>query len=137
MRLDVGHSATDFRYRTARRLFDAGYVPDSISTDLNAYNVDSPVGSLAETMSKIWALGVDLPDVVGMATTGPADTIRRGHELGRLAAGRPAEVSVLRIEEGTFALSDGHEQLLAERRLVGVGCVRAGRWLPVPTLVDA
>lgn len=137
VRLDVGHSATDFRYRTARRLFDAGYLPDSISTDLNAFNADAPVGSLPETMSKIWALGVDLDDVVAMATSGPATSIRRDGELGSLAAGRPAEISVLRIEEGEFVLSDGHEQILAERRLVGVGCVRGGRWTPVPELVPA
>ena len=137
VRLDVGHSATDFRFRTARRLFDAGYLPDSISTDLNAFNADAPVGSLPETMSKIWALGVDLLDVVGMATLGPATSIRRTGELGSLAAGRPAELSVLRIEEGSFALSDGHEVLVADRRLVGAGCVRGGRWIPAADLVPA
>lgn len=137
VRLDVGHSATDFRFRTARRLFDAGYVPHSISTDLNVYNVDAPVGSLAETMSKIWALGVDLVDVIAMATTGPATSMRRDDELGRLAVGRTAEVSVLRIEDGTFDLTDGHETIVAERRLAPVGCVRGGTWMPVPSLVPA
>ena len=57
VRLDVGHSGTDFRFATARRLFDQGYLPTTISTDLNVFNVDEPVVSLAETMSKIWALG--------------------------------------------------------------------------------
>ena len=57
VRLDVGHSATDFRFRDARRLIDAGYQPDTISTDLNIFNIDHPVVSLPETMSKIWALG--------------------------------------------------------------------------------
>jgi dihydroorotase len=130
VRLDVGHSATDFRYRTARRLFDAGYLPHSISTDLNIYNVDVPVGSLPQTMSKIWALGVPLPDVVAMATTGPARSIGRSDELGSLAPGRTAEVSVLRIDEEPAGLSDGYETIVAERRLVPAGCVRAGRWLP-------
>jgi dihydroorotase len=130
VRLDVGHSATDFRYRTARRLFDAGYLPHSISTDLNIYNVDAPVGSLPETMSKIWALGVPLADVVAMATTGPATSIGRQDELGALPPGRAAEVSVLRIDDEPAELSDGYETIVAERRLVPVGCVRAGRWLP-------
>ena len=137
VRLDVGHSGTDFRYRTARRLFDAGYLPHSISTDLNIYNVDEPVGSLPTTMSKIWALGVDLPAVVAMATTGPATSIRRQDELGSLAIGRGAEISVLRIEDGPVALSDGHESITADRHLVPVGCVRDGRWLPVEALVAA
>jgi dihydroorotase len=137
VRLDVGHSATDFRYRTARRLFDAGYLPDSISTDLNVYNVDAPVGSLPETMSKIWALGVPLAEVVAMATTGPARSIGRSDELGSLAPGRPAEVSVLRVDEGPAELSDGHETIVAERRLVPAGCVRAGVWLPAEAPVPA
>ena len=57
MRLDIGHSGTDFRFATARRLFDQGYLPTTISTDLNVFNVDTPVVSLAETISKVWALG--------------------------------------------------------------------------------
>jgi dihydroorotase len=137
VRLDVGHSGTDFRYRTARRLFDAGYLPHSISTDLNIYNVDDPVGSLPRTMSKIWALGVDLPAVVAMATTGPATSIGRQDELGCLAVGRSAEISVLRVEDGPVALSDGYESITADRQLVPAGCVRAGRWLPVDALVAA
>ncbi len=129
VRLDVGHSATDFRFRDARRLFAAGYLPDSISTDLNVFNIDHPVRSLPETMSKVWALGVDLGDVVAMATTGPAASIHRSHELGTLDVGRDAEVSVLRIEEGPAELSDGYEVLTAARRLVPVGCVRGGEWI--------
>lgn len=137
VRLDVGHSGTDFRFHTARRLFDAGYVPHSISTDLNVYNVDHPVGSLPETMSKVWALGVDLPDVVAMATTGPAANIRRSDELGTLAPGRSAEVSVLRIEDTATDLSDGYEAITAERVLVPVGCVRGGRWVAADVAVPA
>ena len=129
VRLDVGHSATDFRFRDARKLFEAGYVPDSISTDLNVFNIDEPVRSLPETMSKVWALGVELAEVVAMATTGPAASIHRSHQFGTLDVGREAEVSVLRIDEGPAELSDGHETLVAERRLVPVGCVRAGRWI--------
>ena len=37
--LDIGHSGTDFRFREARRLFDQGFRPDTISTDLNIFNV--------------------------------------------------------------------------------------------------
>jgi dihydroorotase len=128
VRLDVGHSGTDFRFHTARRLFDAGYVPHSVSTDLNVYNADGPVGSLVETLSKIWALGVPLVDVIGMGTIGPAVSIHREHELGSLVAGRSAEVSVLRVVDGPAELSDGYETIRVDERLVPVGCVRAGIW---------
>jgi dihydroorotase len=130
VRLDVGHSGTDFRFATARTMFDQGYLPTTISTDLNVFNVDVPVVSLVETMSKIWALGVPLADVVGMTTTAPAAALGRGGELGALAPGRCADVTVLRIEEGPAELSDGFETLTADRRLAPVGCVRAGSWIP-------
>jgi dihydroorotase len=130
VRLDVGHSATDFRFRDARRLLDAGFRPDTISTDLNVFNIDEPVVSLPETMSKIWALGLDLADVIAMATTNAATSIRRQAELGSLTVGRTAEISVLRIDEVPALLSDGVETIVAERRLVPVGCVRGGAWLP-------
>jgi dihydroorotase len=130
VRLDVGHSGTDFRFSTARVMFDQGYLPTTISTDLNVFNVDHPVVSLAQTMSKIWALGVSLADVVAMTTIGPARVIHREDQLGVLASGREADISVVSVEEGDVELSDGFETITAERRLVPVGCVRAGEWIP-------
>ncbi len=129
VRLDIGHSGTDFRFATARRLFDQGYLPTTISTDLNVFNVDTPVVSLAETVSKVWALGVPLGDALSMVTAAPAKVVGRADELGTLAPGRSAEVSVLRIEEGDVELSDGYETMTAPHRLVPVGCLRAGEWI--------
>jgi len=129
VRLDVGHSGTDFRFATARTLFDQVYLPNTISTDLNVFNVDHPVVSLAQTMTKMWTLGVELADVIAMTTCNPARVIHREHELGTLAPGRVANVSVLRVDDGDFELSDGFETVTAARRLAPVGCVRAGAWI--------
>jgi dihydroorotase len=129
VRLDVGHSGTDFRFATARILFEQGYLPTTISTDLNVFNVDHPVKSLAETMTKIWGLGVPLVDVIAMTTTNPARVIRREHELGTLTPGRVANISVLRVEQGDFGVSDGFETMDVAQRLAPVGCVRAGAWI--------
>jgi dihydroorotase len=128
--LDVGHSGTDFRFATARTLFDQGYLPTTVSTDLNVFNVDHPVVSLAQTMSKMWALGVPLADVVAMTTCNPARVIHREHELGTIEPGRVANVSVLRIDEGDFELSDGFESISVTQRLSNAGSVRAGTWIP-------
>ncbi len=129
VQLDVGHSGTDFRFATACTLFEQGFLPTTISTDLNVFNVDHPVVSLAQTMSKMWALGISLPDVVAMTTCNPARVIHREAELGTLAPGRVANVSVLRIDEGEFELSDGFETISVNQRLAPVGCVRAGTWI--------
>jgi len=129
IQLDVGHSGTDFRFATARVLFDQGYLPTTISTDLNVFNVDHPVISLAHTMTKMWALGVPLNDVIAMTTCNPARVIHRSEDLGTLEPGRVANVSVLRVDEGAFELSDGYETMRVAQRLAPVGCVRAGAWI--------
>jgi dihydroorotase len=129
VQLDVGHSGTDFRFATARVLFEQGFLPTTVSTDLNVFNVDHPVVSLAQTMSKMVALGIPLADVVAMTTCNPARVIHREDELGTIAPGRIANVSVLRLVEGDFELSDGFETVTATQRLAPVGCLRAGSWI--------
>lgn len=128
VRFDVGHSGEDFRFRTARILLEAGFPPQSISTDLNVFNLAGPVFSLATTMSKLWALGVDLRDVIAMVTSNVAAQIGRADTLGALAVGRPGNVSVLRITEGRRKLSDGYRSLQVDRILEPVGCTVRGVW---------
>jgi dihydroorotase len=55
--------------------------------------------------------------------------IHRESELGTLEPGRTANVSVLRVDEGEFDLSDGYETISVTQRLAPVGCVRAGGWI--------
>jgi len=129
--LDMGHSGTDFRFREARRLLDQGYLPDTASTDLNVFTTAGPVFSLCENLTKLLALGVELPAVVAMATTNVARAIGRLSELGSLAVDRPAEVSVVRLRtDGPFPVSDGHEVMDSPLAVEPVGCLRAGAWAP-------
>jgi dihydroorotase len=87
------------------------------------------VFSLAETMSKMLALGSPLRDVIAMATSNVARNIGKLDELGSLGVGRPAEISVLRLIDGPVPLSDGHETVIGDVGLSPVGCVRAGTWI--------
>lgn len=133
--LDIGHSGTDFRFREARLLMDEGYLPDTASTDINVFTVDGPVFSLAETLTKMLALDIDLHHVIAMGTSNPARAIGRSHELGRLESGRRAEVSILRLrDDGPFPVSDGVETVESARALEPVACLRAGAWHDVPPL---
>jgi dihydroorotase len=136
--LDIGHSGTDFRFREARALFERGIFPHTASTDLNVFNVDGPVFSITETLTKLLALGLHLNDVIATATVNAAKAINRDHELGVLALGRRAEVSVLRLRtDGPFPVTDGHEVVTSAVALEPVGCVRAGVWVPVPEPVPS
>jgi dihydroorotase len=128
IRLDVGHSGGDFHFPTARRLIERGFTPNTISTDLNVFNVAGPVYSMSTTMSKIWALGIALTEVIRMTTVNAAAAIRKSADYGTLGVGRSAEISILRIETGGFALTDGHNTIKTDKRLRAVGCFRAGRY---------
>ena len=134
VRLDMGHSATDFRFSEARRLMEFGYRPFTASTDLNRFNVNGPVFSYLENLTKLLALGYSLGEVVEAATTNAAVAIGRSDELGSLAVGRPAEISVLETsDEGPVPVSDGYETVEAPTAIRAVGCVRAGSWVPAAT----
>ncbi len=134
VRLDMGHSATDFRFAEARRLIDHGLHPYTASTDLNVFNIDGPVFSYLENLTKLLALGFDLPEVIAVATTHAAEAIGRSAELGSLAPGRPAELSVISLnDDRPVPVSDGLETLVAPAAVVPVGCVRAGTWVPART----
>jgi len=136
--LDLGHSGTDFRFREARRLMDQGVVPDTASTDLNVFNLDGPVFSITENLTKLLALGMAVSDVVATATTNPARAIHREASLGALAPGRRAEISVLRLRtDGPFPVTDGHEVVDSPAAFEPVGCMRAGEWIPVPQRVPS
>ncbi|CAN5614424.1 amidohydrolase/deacetylase family metallohydrolase [soil metagenome] len=136
VRLDIGHSATDFRFRDARRLMAAGYRAHTVSTDMNVFNIDRPVVSLPETMSKMLALGVEVPEVIAMTTIEPARSIHRDHEYGSLTVGRSAEVSVMRLVQGEAHLTDGYETVTHTERFVPVGCVRQGEWIQATAGLD-
>ncbi|MCC6435130.1 MAG: amidohydrolase/deacetylase family metallohydrolase [Acidimicrobiales bacterium] len=128
VRMDVGHSGEDFRFRAARALLEAGYPPHTISTDFNVFNLQGPVFSLATTMSKLWALGCSLSDVVAMTTVNVAEQMHLSETHGRIAVGRPATLSVLRVHDEPTVLSDGYRSITAPRVLEPVGCTVAGRW---------
>ena len=128
VRFDVGHGAGSFAFRRAEAALAEGFGPDTISSDLHRFNVDGPVWDLLTTLSKFLYLGVPLADVIAMATTAPAAALGRSGSLGTLAVGAPADVAVVRQEEGSFRLVDTvGDEVAGSRRLVPVATVKDGR----------
>jgi dihydroorotase len=70
--LDVAHGAASMDKNVARRVIERGFRNFVISTDLHIRNVNGPVYSLAHTMTKFWALGMELPEVIASVTLRPA-----------------------------------------------------------------
>ncbi len=113
MKMDLGHGQSSFSFETARRALDAGVPLHAISTDLHGGNVRGPVWDMATTMAKGLHLGVSLPEVVRLSTHSPAALIGRADELGSLAPGREADITLFRVLNGVFDLVDSerrHEQ---------------------------
>jgi dihydroorotase len=102
---DVGHGGGSFAWRIASPAIKQGFLPDSISTDLHVGSMNAGMKDMLNVMSKFLALGLPLDSVVARSTWNPAREIHR-EELGNLSVGAPADVAVLRLEQGNFGFTD-------------------------------
>ncbi len=146
LKVDVGHGS-HFSYRMARIALDAGIVPHTLGADMHGYNttVPAPAGtpaahsdqdhmffgqqrfSLASAMTAMLALGLPLQQVVRMVTCNVVDVFGLPRDLGTLAVGHPADISVLHDERGRWALRDNEgTQLVGERLLRPDFCLLGG-----------
>ena len=82
---------------------------------------------MASTMSKFLHQGMDLPEVVRLATARPAEILGMRDRIGTLGPGADADITVLRLEEGEFPLPDSQGQTeLVTVRLAPEVTIRAG-----------
>ncbi|MFC6084116.1 amidohydrolase family protein [Sphaerisporangium aureirubrum] len=127
--LDSALGRGNFGYRVAREQRELGLAPDTVSSDLTA--AGETFHSLLECMAKFMAVGYDLSDVVRMTTVNAARALGLEHELGAVAAGREADLTVLDLVEGDFEFVDtAQETFHGGYGLVPVHTVRAGELVP-------
>jgi dihydroorotase len=139
--VDVGHGS-HFSFDMARQVIAAGIKPYTLGADMHGYNVKIPNAdedrsanpffgvapfNLTNAMSKILHLGMPLADVVATVTSNPARMLGMEQEIGTLAVGREADVSVVEILDGAFELADNSGvSVTARQMIVPVFCLRAG-----------
>ena len=104
--MDIGHGRGSFSYETAEALAGAGLWPDVISTDLHQFSISGPMFDLPTCLSKLLNLGMPLRQVIRSVTQRPAEVLGLQHEIGSLAPGRRADITLLRLEEGRFTFHD-------------------------------
>ena len=102
---DVGHGGTSFRWSTAMPLMKAGFMPDSISTDLHTTSMNAGMKDMLNVMGKFMAAGMSLREVIAKSTWNPAREIQL-EELGNLSVGSAGDIAVLRVEKGKFGFVD-------------------------------
>lgn len=127
---DVGHGMGGFRYETAQRAFDLGFLPDTISTDLHAYSADLIV-DLPTTLSRFLAIGLSLPEVLTRATAAPARALGLLEQgIGQLKVGGVADIAVLRLSDEPVEYVDVRGNAYAgSRKLTAEHTIQAGREL--------
>jgi dihydroorotase len=152
VRIDIGRGG-HMSFNAARVALDAGVMPFTVGGDIHGYTIrrrdDSGVWNagtfggeqgplttvggtgvftLVQVMNELMALGVGLGDVVRMVTANAAAMLSLEDELGTLAPGRVADVSVLAVDEGEFVLQDSlGVRIPATTRLRPVLALRAGK----------
>jgi dihydroorotase len=117
---DVGQGGGSFKWSLAVPMIKAGFIPDSISTDLHVTSMNGAMKDELNVADKIMAVNVPLKEVVAEMTSHPAHEIRH-EELGNLSQGAIADVTVLRVENGNFGFTDmvnkrldGKQKLICE-----------------------
>jgi dihydroorotase len=84
--------------------------------------------SLHHAMSEMRALGLPLVDVFKMTTCNPAQVLGLDDELGRLAVGRVADISIVSVLQGRWTLKDSlGAELTAQEMIHPKLAIRAGR----------
>lgn len=154
VRIDIGRGGHG-SFAAARAVLEAGVRPFTIGADVHGYTIKRPldaawdagyfdergkrgggepavvggplVWSLAQVMNELRALGLTLPEVIAMATKNAAIALGLADELGSLAPGRVADVSVLAREQGAWSVTDSlGERIPVTERLRPELCLRAG-----------
>jgi dihydroorotase len=124
---DVGHGGGSFAWRIAVPAMKEGFLPDSISTDIHIGSMNSGMKDMTNVMSKFLVMGMPLDEVVAKSTWNPAREIHH-EELGNLSVGSPADVTVLRLEQGSFGYTDMYgARLKGDKKLVAELTLRDGK----------
>lgn len=106
---DVGHGTSSFDFPTAEAALADGFPPDTISTDLQArHRGVQPTHTLPRVMAKLRAAGMPEADVFAAVTSRPAQILGMAGEVGVLAPGACADLTVLRWREDAAPLVDAH-----------------------------
>lgn len=145
--VDVGHGS-HFSFKMAERALAQGIRPFTLGADMHGYNTHVPPEqgtpdahpddemhlfagqtrfSLCHAMTELLAMGLELSEILAMATSNAARMIGMSNTLGHLSVGHIADISILRLEKGSWSLRDNSgDTWPAKERLVPVGCLKDG-----------
>jgi dihydroorotase len=119
-----------FRFDVAEKCLQQGFLPDTISTDLNKPNAADSVFDLPTTVSRFLAMGLSLDKAIELTTINPARVFDFGVQIGTLADGSEADIGIFDLQDGKFEFLDGGGgKRVGTQRLVSAAAVCRGELL--------
>ncbi len=102
---DVGHGGGSFDARRAAAALEAGFLPDTISSDVHTYAGPLSTEGLPLVVDKFLALGLSLEAVLTRVTASPARAIGLDG-AGILLPGSPADIAAFHLTTGEYEFVD-------------------------------
>jgi dihydroorotase len=129
VRFDLGNGRSGhLRWDIAERVLQAGFLPDTFSTDWTPEGRAAQVIDFPNVMSKFLMLGMSLDQVVACATLNASRTFPVFRDRGTLKVGSPADLAVLELREGTFDFVDNYgNKRMGRQRLFPTATVLGGK----------
>jgi dihydroorotase len=103
VRFDIGHGVKSFSFPVTEKALEQGFDDFTISSDLYMFSTPYRAKNFAHVLSKFLAIGMKLEEVMLRCSTKAAPVLGLEREL---AEGKPATITVFRIEQGSFRFSD-------------------------------
>jgi dihydroorotase len=126
---DVGHGRTGhLRWDIVDRVFQAGFWPDTFSTDWTVEGRTVQVIDFPNVLSKFLDFGMPLDQVIARATVNVSRVFDVFRDRGTLNVGAPADLALLELRQGSFEFVDNYKNIRTGRqRLFPVGTVLGGK----------
>jgi dihydroorotase len=129
---DLGNGRTGhLRWDMVERVLEAGFWPDTFSTDWTPEGRTAQVIDFPNVMSKFLDFNMPLDQVIARATVNASRVFQLFRDRGTLNVGAPADVALLELRQGSFEFVDNFENKRTGRqRLFPSGTVLAGKRIP-------
>ena len=116
------------RWDIVDKIMQAGFWPDTISTDWNTMSRTTGVVDFPNVISKFLGFGMTIDHVIASATVNPARIFPVFHDRGTLNVGAPADIALLELRDGSFEFLDNYENKRSgKQRLFPSGTVLGGK----------
>ncbi len=129
---DVGNGRNGhMRWDVVERIMQAGFWPDTFSTDWNVNSPSTGVVDFPNCMSKLLGFGMTVPEAVERATVNASRIFDVFRDRGTLNVGAVADLALLELRDGNFEFLDNYGNTIqGRRRLFPSGTVLGGKPIP-------